>query len=74
MHLTIDCHLKFIGSISYRYGSFERFDQEMAKIAHSEIHEEFFKIIKYITEEDVGFHLSPNVNINGYEQDVLSNI
>jgi len=52
--LYLDCRLQVLGSIPFYRENVDRFDTELLKIADSEIHNSFHKVIDRFTEEDIG--------------------
>jgi flagellar biosynthesis protein FlhG len=52
--LYLDCRLQVLGSIPFYRENVDRFDRELLKIADSEIHNSFHKVIDRFTEEDIG--------------------
>ena len=69
----LGCSLNILGAIPFQLGSFDRFDQDLAKIAGSDIQEKFYQMVLKLTEEDIGHRISPFRGMDGAEQEVLSN-
>jgi len=57
----LDCRLKVLGGIPFFNEQVDHFDRELLKVADSNIHKSFNKVMKRFSEEDNGRTFSPSV-------------
>lgn len=50
----LDCRLEVLGAIPYFKENVDRFDRELFKVAGSEIHQSFNKVLNKFSEKDIG--------------------
>jgi len=50
----LDCRLKVLGGIPFFNEQVDHFDRELLKVADSDIHKSFNKVMKRFSEEDIG--------------------
>jgi flagellar biosynthesis protein FlhG len=74
--IYLDCRLHVLGSIPFYRQNIDSFDRELLKVAGSEIHKSFNKVLKTFAEKNIGSRaesdsfFAENGKLFGREQDV----